>query len=125
MSKERWPLRKIYLYLVCLITLIMVIVGIASAVRAAVEIIYPDPGYYGEVPLDEDGEPMYSEQEWVKEQELQRKSERRYAIISLVGSLSYVVVAGPVYLYHWRKIEKELEGSNDIASSEASADQAS
>ena len=36
-NDARWSLRNIYLYLVCLITLIMVIVGAAGTVRTAVE----------------------------------------------------------------------------------------
>jgi hypothetical protein len=107
MAKDRWSLRNIYLYLVCLITLIMVIVGAATAVRSAVDLFYPDPGYIGEMPLDEKGEPIYSEAEWERQQEFGKASQLRYAVLSLVGSLSFVVIAGPIYLYHWRKIETE------------------
>ncbi len=109
MAGSRWSLRNIYLYVVCLITLIMVIVGAATAVRAVVDLVYPDPGYYMERPLDEDGKPMYSDEEWERQQQVQKDSTLRYAVLSLVGSLSYVVIAGPVYLYHWRKIESEKD----------------
>lgn len=109
MSGSRWSLRNIYLYLVCLITLIMVIVGAATAVRAVVDLVYPDPGYYMERPLDEDGKPIYSDAEWERQQQVQKDSTLRYAVISLVGSLSYVFIAGPIYVYHWRKIESERD----------------
>jgi len=109
MAGNRWSLRNIYLYLVCLITLIMVIVGAATAVRAVVDLVYPDPGYYMERPLDEDGEPMYTDEEWEQQQSIQRESTLRYAVLSLVGSLSYVFIAGPIYVYHWRKIESEKD----------------
>jgi hypothetical protein len=107
MAQDRWSLRNIYLYLVCLITLIMVIVGTATAVRGVVDILYPDPGFYSERPLDEKGNPMYTDEDWQRQQDLQKQSTRRYAVISLVGSLAYVFIAGPVYIYHWRKIESE------------------
>ena len=107
MAQSRWSLRNIYLYLVCLITLIMVIVGAATAVRSAVDIAYPDPGYLTERPLDENGDPLYTDAEWERQQDLAQASTFRYALLSLVGSLSFVVVAGPVYVYHWRKIEAE------------------
>jgi len=113
MAGNRWSLRSIYLYLVCPITLIMVIVGAATAVRAVVDLVYPDPGYYMERPIDEDGEPIYSEEEWERQQSVQRESTLRYAILSLAGSLSYVFIAGPLYVYHWRKIGGELDEAGE------------
>ncbi len=109
MSASRWSLRNIYLYLVCLITLIMVIVGAAQAVRSAVELLYPDPvgTVAGKVPTDDSGKPIYSEEEWKRQQEAGKESQRRYAVLSLVSSLAFVLIAGPVYVYHWRKIEIE------------------
>jgi len=109
MSASRWSLRNIYLYLVCLITLIMVIVGAAQAVRSAVELLYPDPGgtVAGKVPTDDKGKPLYSEEEWKRQQDAGKESQRRYAVLSLVSSLAFVFIAGPVYVYHWRKIEIE------------------
>ena len=115
MAGSRWSLRNIYLYVVCLITLIMVIVGAATAVRAVVDLVYPDPGYYMERPVDEDGEPMYSEEEWERQQQIQQDSTLRYAVLSLVGSLSYVFIAGPIYIYHWRKIESEKDVRSEPA----------
>ncbi|MHB1017554.1 MAG: hypothetical protein ACYC2X_06685 [Coriobacteriia bacterium] len=115
MAGNRWSLRNIYLYLVCLITLIMVIVGAATAVRAVVDLVYPDPGYYMERPVDEDGKPLYTEEEWADQQSIQKESTLRYAVLSLVGSLSYVFIAGPIYVYHWRKIESEKDGKSDAA----------
>ena len=117
MAGNRWSLRNIYLYLVCLITLIMVIVGAATAVRAVVDLVYPDPGYYMERPLDGDGEPMYSDEEWELQQAIQKESTLRYAVLSLVGSLSYVFIAGPIYVYHWRKIESEKDLKVEVAGS--------
>ena len=114
MKGNRWSLRNIYLYLVCLITLIMVIVGAATAVRAVVDLVYPDPGYYMERPLDESGKPMNTDEEWEREQSIQKESTLRYAVLSLVGSLSYVFIAGPVYVYHWRKIESEKDVKVDV-----------
>ena len=103
MAKDRWSLRNIYLYLVCLITLIMVIVATVGVVRSTVELIYPDPGYYS-APVKDDG---LSEEEAQKQQEYQEASSRRFAILNLVGNAAMLLVAGPLYVYHWRKIEVE------------------
>jgi hypothetical protein len=46
-ARDRFSLRNLYLYLVCLITLIIVIFSAVSLVRGAVELAYPDPNYYG------------------------------------------------------------------------------
>jgi len=109
MPHDPWSLRNIYLYLVCLITLIMVIVGAVGVVRGVVELAYPDPyaAGYSERPVDAKGDPTISEEEWERQQQLSRESSRRYAILSLVGSGALVLIAGPLYVYHWRKIEVE------------------
>lgn len=36
-------------------------------------------------------------------------------MLSLVGSLSYVFIAGPIYIYHWRKIESEKDVRSEPA----------
>ena len=44
---DRASLRSVYLYLICLVTLIMTIFAVVSVVRNVVELAYPDPGYHG------------------------------------------------------------------------------
>lgn len=105
MASERWSLRNIYLYLVCLITLIMVIVAAVGLVRSGVELVYPDPGYYS-APIKDDTSGITAE-ERQKELDSQKEQSRRQAILNLVGNGAMLLVAGPVYLYHWRKIEVE------------------
>lgn len=111
MATDRWSLRNIYLYLVCLITLIMVIVATVGLVRSTVELLYPDPGYYTE-PAKVEGEGM-TEEEIEKQREYQEASSRRYAILGLVGNAAMLLVAGPLYVYHWRKIEVEHTDKNE------------
>ena len=106
-ARSRWSLRNIYLYLVCLITLIMVIVAAVGLIRNVVELVYPDPGYYDE-PRVVDGEPPETDPEILeRDRERRLATERRWTILSLVGNTAMLLVAGPVYLYHWRKIEAE------------------
>ncbi|MHB1323305.1 MAG: hypothetical protein ACYCXZ_03050 [Coriobacteriia bacterium] len=104
MAKDRWSLRNIYLYLVCLITLIMVIVAVVGLVSGTVDLVYPDPGYPLAMPDDDSGR---SEEDLEAEREYQQNSARRYAILSLVRDAAMLLVAGPLYAYHWRKIEVE------------------
>ncbi|MRS12821.1 MAG: hypothetical protein EG823_07090 [Actinobacteria bacterium] len=107
MASSRWSLRNIYLYLVCLITLIMVIVSVVGLVRSTVELVYPDPGYYYDVPKTEGGTSDRTAEDIAAERESQEASSRRYAILELVGNAAMLFVAGPLYLYHWKKIEVE------------------
>lgn len=113
MAEDRWSLRNIYLYLVCLITLIMVIVAVVGLVRSSVELLYPDPGFYPEPVKVEDG--GLTEEQIKEQREQQEASSRRYAILNLVGNAAMLVVAGPLYVYHWRKIEGEHVPPNESA----------
>jgi hypothetical protein len=107
MADSRWSLRNIYLYLVCLITLIMVIVSVVGVVRSTVELVYPDPGYYSDVPKEAGGTSDRTAADIQAERDAQEAQSRRYAIISIVGNAAMLLVAGPLYVYHWRKIEVE------------------
>lgn len=114
--QERLTLRNLYLYLVCLITLVISIFAAVNLVRSTVELLYPDPGYYGfEAPGRDAG---MTEEEWEREEERARDSQRRQAVLGLVGSGTTLLIAGPLYLYHWRRVQSELptrlgEGAGD------------
>ncbi|MBN2841288.1 MAG: hypothetical protein JXP37_10075 [Coriobacteriia bacterium] len=113
MNGERWSLRNIYLYIVCLITLIMVIVGAAGTVRTIAEFLYPDPGaaFY---PYKMEPAKREAEAAELEEQEaLQRAQSTRQSALNLAGNIALVIIAGPLYVYHWRKIEEELDVMDD------------
>ena len=104
--QERLNLRNLYLYLVCLVTLVIAIFATVNLVRSAVELAYPDPGYYGvEVPgPDAD----LSEEERARQEERAMDSQRRQAVLELVGSGTTLLIAAPLYVYHWRRVQAEL-----------------
>jgi hypothetical protein len=104
--QDRLTLRNLYLYLVCLVTLVMSIFATVNLVRSTVELLYPDPGYYAYgAPAKEPG---VSEEEQRRRERSARDSQRRQAVLSLVGSGTLLLVAGPVYAYHWRRVQREL-----------------
>jgi hypothetical protein len=41
-----------------------------------------------------------------QEETFQREWSRRNAVLSLVTNISLVVLAGPLYVFHWRRIER-------------------
>ncbi len=108
-TQERLTLRNVYLYLVCLITLVVSIFAAVSLVRSTVELLYPDPGYYGSyAPLPGQDGPIVSKREIRRQQEASRDAARRQAVLGLVGSATTLAIAGPVYAYHWRRVQSEL-----------------
>ncbi|MBV1856072.1 hypothetical protein [Catellatospora tritici] len=101
---DRMTLRNLYLYLVCLITLIISIFAAVSLVRGTVELLYPDPGYgYYGVP---DNKISPEEQQRLEQQA--KDSQRRNSVLGLVSSGTMLLIAVPVYIYHWRRIQSEL-----------------
>ena len=107
-AQDRLTLRNVYLYLVCLITLVVAIFAAVSLVRSTVAMVYPDPGYYGYYPdpaledIDQD--------EIRRQEQLAEESQRRSALLDLVGSGVTLLIAGPLYVYHWRRVQSELPG---------------
>ena len=109
MKESVWTPRNTYLYLICLITLMMVIFASVNLVRAVVEVAYPEPptGDMG-VPLGRAVEaPQKVDPDQLEQQrELQRQWSRRRAILAIVGSGVMLLLAGTLYAYHWRRIER-------------------
>ena len=105
-----WSVRNIYLYLVCLITLVMFIFATVNLVRAAVELFYPEPEMapYAVPVYKGDGAPPQPDERQIEAQrESMRRSTVRRAVLNLVGSGTMLLLAVPIYRYHWRKIERE------------------
>jgi hypothetical protein len=109
-AQDRLTLRNVYLYLVCLITLVVAIFATVSLVRGVVALAYPDPGYYGYYPYESpDGSGQRpSEEEIARQQQLAEDSQRRQALLDVVGSAATLLIAGPLYVYHWRRVQAEL-----------------
>lgn len=109
--QERLTLRNMYLYLVCLITLVISVFAAVNLVRSTVELLYPDPGYYGYEPYVGPAgkeEPGVSKAEQRRREEAAKDSQRRQSVLGLVGSGTTLLIAGPIYLYHWRRVQTEL-----------------
>ncbi|MGY1667129.1 hypothetical protein [Geodermatophilus sp. SYSU D00696] len=98
---ERLTLRNVYLYLVCLVTLVISIFAAVQLVQGVVGIAYPDPGvgFVGDPMLDDEQERRLAEQSL--------DSQRRYEVIGVVGAATTLLIALPLYVYHWRRVQAE------------------
>ena len=106
-GQDRLTLRNVYLYLVCLITLVVSLFAAVSLVRSTVGLLYPDPGYYGYYEPAREGDGL-SDDEIKRQEELAADSQRRQEVLSMVGAATTLLIAGPLYVYHWRRVQSEL-----------------
>lgn len=89
--------RSLYLYAVCLITLLVVLFSTVAFINGAINAIFPDPGYIDIYSTPKPSAPALATQE---------ANNQRQAFKSMFSSLTTVAIAGPLYLYHWREAKK-------------------
>ena len=113
--RRDWNIRTIYLYLVCFVTLIMMIIGTVQTVDAIVTLAYPPPLYYPtpeelKMQAPNQNVPVEVLQERARiEQQRQEQQVRYERVRFLAGALALLVVALPIYMYHWRKVQEEAK----------------
>ena len=109
--KLRWDIQHVYFYLVSFIAMILLIIGAVNLTQTAIAYLTPVPEEYGYM-FDEasmkDWEeafgPALVQQEKERFETTTRENSQRNLLRDLIGSLAYIAIALPVYLYHWRKI---------------------
>jgi hypothetical protein len=86
----------------------MMIIGIVSSIRSGMDVVYPTSYYYPTAIEKSKMTPQDAAQE-----EKNRKLEAQRQIVeskkNLVGNVALFLVALPVFVYHWRKIENEKQ----------------
>jgi hypothetical protein len=91
--------------------------------RNVVELAYPDPGAYAFEPaFGPDGLETLSPEDRRMQQQALQDSQRREAVIGLVGAAAMLAIAGPAYLYHWRRVQQEArprDGTGKFSPSDA------
>lgn len=113
-----WHIRNIYLYLVCFVTLMMVVFGFITFLNNTARLVFPVEYSYRPTLMDVEREylssgrdvPPVAELEQIRDERVLREKERERAfkLRDLVGSLTFWLIPIPFYLYHWRKIRTEL-----------------
>ena len=98
-NHDRVDWRSLYLYAVCLITLLVVLFSTVSLINAIMNAVFPDPAY-----ID-----LYSKPETQPSAALLDQQERNnqiQAVKRIFTSFITIAVAAPLYLYHWRQTKK-------------------
>jgi len=89
--------RSLYLYAVCLITLLVVLFSTVAFINGAMNALFPDPGY---VDVYAATKPVASALA------TQEAHNQRQALKGMFTSLATAGIAAPLYVYHWRQTKK-------------------
>lgn len=98
-QQSRIDWRSLYLYAVCLITLMVCLFSLVSLIRSGINVAYPDPAYvdpYNSAPKVNSADIAAQ----LKDQN------QRQAVKSMIDALTTLIIAGPLYAYHWRLARK-------------------
>ena len=95
--EDRFDWYSLYIYAVCLVTLLTCLFSLVSVVRGAVDALWPDPGYFDpySVPKDSALTPAQIEENLTE-------NNQRQSLKGIVNSFTTLIIAGPIYLMHWR-----------------------
>ena len=96
---ERIDWRSLYLYAVCLITLLVILFSTVSLINAIMNSIFPDPVY-----IDVNANPENAPSPALLDQH--ERNNQIQAIKSIFTSFTTIAVALPLYIYHWRQTKK-------------------
>jgi ABC-type Fe3+ transport system permease subunit len=89
---DRFDWYSLYVYAISLITILICLFSLVAIVRGVVDAVWPDMGYF---------DPYAVKNDTGLTQEEIRQGYLDQAIKSIVTSFATLIVAGPLYLYHW------------------------
>lgn len=118
--KLKWDLEHVYFYLVSFVALILLIVGAVNLTRTAIAYVTPVYDHYNPYTnpetvreWEESFSPELVEKEKERFEEINQANYHAGLIRDLIGGFAYIIIALPVYLYHWLIIPKLEADDND------------
>ena len=96
---DRVDWRSLYVYAVCLITLLVTLFATVSLINAIMNAVFPDPGY-----IDIYAKPENAPSAALLAQ--QEENNQVQALKRIFSSFATIAIAAPLYLYHWRTARK-------------------
>lgn len=115
-SIRNWTIRGTYLYLVCLVMLIMAVMGAGKLVTGAVDFINPPPEgvvFAPKYPLPADAPPPPLELVKAQREVDAARAESTgppFASGMCISGAAMIVFALPAYFLHWRRVRREEPG---------------
>ncbi len=110
----KWDLEHVYFYLVSFIALILIIIGAVNLAQAGIAYIAPvyddyspfaQPAPYMELgDWEREFGPELIEEEKARYEAINHENYYQSLLRDTVRGLVFIIVALPIYLYHWRKI---------------------
>ena len=97
--RDRIDWRSLYLYAVCLITLLISLFALASVIHSIVGLVYPDPIYVDPVAV-------VTKAGTIDPSKIQLKINKHNSVRGIIDGITTIVIAGPLYLYHWKMVRK-------------------
>jgi hypothetical protein len=96
---DRVDWRSLYVYAVCLITLLVVLFSTVSLINSIMNAVFPDPAY-----IDIYAKPENAPSAALLAQ--QEHDNQVRAFKSIFTTFTTIAIAGPLYLYHWKTARK-------------------
>lgn len=100
----KFSIRLLYLYLLSFVGLLVSVIGSVRLVELGLKVyVFKGADVYEYAAPKIEGE-MYDpiEEQQVRERETVRQRQRE-----LAGSIAMIAIGAPLYLYHWKTIQKE------------------
>ncbi len=108
-------IKKLYLYVVSLVALIMLIIAAVTLLNMGLKFAlnaeeYPYyPSCTSMAPVDANAKaPVCNEESQRKEEEFQKKNQTQQRKRDVAQSLAMILVGTPVFWYHWKLARKEV-----------------
>ncbi len=108
-------IKKLYLYVVSLVALVMLIIAAVTLLNMGLKVAFDaEEYYYGPrcdmmAPVEAGSKAQVCDEESQKrEEEYQKKSQAQQRKREIAQALAMIIVATPVFWYHWKLARKEV-----------------
>jgi hypothetical protein len=103
--EDKFDWYSLYVYAICLVTILISIFALVGFVRGIVDSLWPDPGYFDPYNIPTESKLTADE---IKENLISQN--QRQAIKNMVNSMTTLVITIPIYLFHWKLAKKNRVG---------------
>jgi hypothetical protein len=108
----KFSIRLLYLYLFSFIGLLIAVIGGVRLVQLGIKIYVFGgadryPTYIAPAPFIEDGKSSQTDEQIREQKNINEEEGRKQRQREIAEAAAMILVGGPLYLYHWKTIQKE------------------